>query len=111
MGKKIIKNFINNYDFKDGEIFNRMNYLFKISDKIYNKNKNLSKLYISIMKDISKRNAIRIEKKIKRLICFKCNNLLYKDFDTETKFINISGKYSIQYICSKCFNISKIIIF
>ena len=97
MGKKIIKNFINNYDFKDGEIFIRMN--------------NLSKLYISIMKDISKRNAIRIEKKIKRLICFKCNNLLYKDLETETKFINISGKYSIQYICSKCFNISKIIIF
>jgi len=111
MGKKIIKKFINTYDFKDGEIFNRMSYLFKIGDKIYEKNKNLSILYISMMKDISKRNAIRIEKKIKRLICSKCNNLLYKDFETETKFINISGKHSIQYSCSKCFNISNIIIF
>ena len=92
--KKITtKSNINNYNFPNGESFMRMNYLFKLSEAVYNplikkdekdynsnesnKNNNnheknlLSRLYISIMKDISKRNAIRVNKYVKKITCQK----------------------------------------
>ena len=117
------KQYINNFNFANGESFQRMNYLFRLSEALYkqtddednnNKNKNsshniLSRLYIAIMKDISKRNAIRISKYMKKITCQKCNNLLYKDNESEMKFINKNGKKTLQIICHLCGNISEII--
>ena len=116
------KQYINNFNFANGESFQRMNYLFRLSEALYkqadednnNKNKNseqniLSRLYIAIMKDISKRNAIRISKYMKKVTCQKCNNLLYKDNESEMKFINKNGKKTLQIICHLCKNISEII--
>ena len=132
--KKITtKSNINNYNFPNGESFMRMNYLFKLSEAVYNpiikkdekdynsnesnKNNNnheknlLSRLYISIMKDISKRNAIRVNKYVKKITCQKCNNLLFKDINSEMKFINKNGKKTLQIKCEECHNISEIIYF
>ena len=132
--KKITtKSNINNYNFPNGESFMRMNYLFKLSEAVYNplikkdekdynsnesnKNNNnheknlLSRLYISIMKDISKRNAIRVNKYVKKITCQKCNNLLFKDINSEMKFINKNGKKTLQIKCSECQNVSEIIYF
>ena len=132
--KKITtKSNINNYNFPNGESFMRMNYLFKLSEAVYNplikkdekdynsnesnKNSNnheknlLSRLYISIMKDISKRNAIRVNKYVKKITCQKCNNLLFKDINSEMKFINKNGKKTLQIKCEECHNISEIIYF
>ena len=128
----ITKNYINNFNFPNGESFIRMNYLFKLSEAVYkqknkaneenskdsidkNNNKNetnvLSHLYIAIMKDISKRNAIRINKFVKKITCKKCNNLLFKDINTEMKFINKNGKKTLQINCGECHSISEIIYF
>ena len=124
-----IENYIGNYNFPNGESFLRMNYLFKLSEFVYkprdknvegnkifdnNINNNqqqntLSRLYIAIMKDISKRNAIRINKNVKKITCQKCNNLLFKDINSEMKFINKNGKKVLQINCGECKNISEII--
>ena len=112
MGKKNSSiNYRDNFNFRDGENFNRMNYLFKLSDYLYDKNQNLSICLIGIMKEISKRNVIRIDKKFKRLLCKKCNNLLYKDKNSNMEFKNKSGKHCLLITCSLCKEISKIIIF
>ena len=117
------KNYINNFNFTNGESFMRMNYLFKISEINYNQkekkniedNKNnqerniLSHLYISIMKDISKRNAIRVNKYVKKICCQKCNNLLFKDSNSEIKFTNKNGKKIMEIICGECNTLSNII--
>ena len=117
------KNNINNFNFPNGESFMRMNYLFKLSEAVYkpinkkdNNNNNheqnlLSRLYIAIMKDISKRNAIRVNKNVKKIICQKCNNLLFKDINSEMKFINKNGKKTLHIKCQECHNISEIIYF
>ena len=110
-----------------------MNYLFKLSEAVYKpidkkkkendnnsdnkKNENileqntLSRLYIAIMKDISKRNAIRLNKYVKKITCQKCNNLLFKDLNSEMKFINKNGKKTLQIDCGGCHKISEIIYF
>ena len=118
------KEFINQYNFVNGELFKRMNYLFKLAENVYktngnnnenNSNKrnqnNLSRIYIAIMKDISKRNALHINKFNKKVICQKCNNLLFKDNNSEMKFINKSGKKTLQIKCGECHNLSEIIYF
>ena len=129
--KKFIttKNNINNFNFVNGELFMRMNYLFKLSEAVYKQNninegerdqphnmKNsesnlLSSLYIAIMKDIAKRNAIRINKNIKKMVCQKCNNLLFKDNNSEIKFINKNGRKMLQMNCGTCSTVSEIIYF
>ena len=127
------KKYINNYNFQNGEAFIRMNYLFRLSEAVYkqkekineekddnsnvgNKNKNnekniLSHLYLSIMKDISKRNAIRVNKYVKKVTCQKCNNLLFKDINSDMIFINKNGKKTLILKCSECGNLSEIIYF
>ena len=118
------KEFINQYNFVNGELFKRMNYLFKLAENVYKTNgnnnennsdkrnqNNLSRIYIAIMKDISKRNALHINKFNKKVICQKCNNLLFKDNNSEMKFINKSGKKTLQIKCGECQNLSEIIYF
>ena len=128
----ITKNYINNFNFTNGESFMRMNYLFRLSEAIYkprnkinkennnnlndnnnntNEKNTLSRLYISIMKDIAKRNAIRVNKYIKKITCQKCNNLLFKDINSEMNFVNKNGKKTLQIKCNECHNISEIIYF
>ena len=114
---------ISHYNFTNGELYMRMNYLFRLAETVYkskdninennnNENKNiLSGMYISIMKDISKRNALHINKFNQKVICKKCNNLLFKDNNSEMKFINKSGKKTLQIKCGECQNISEIIYF
>ena len=120
--KKTKRN-INKFDFPNGELYMRMNYLFKLAENVYkskdiNKENNsseniniLPRIYIAIMKDISKRNALHINKFSKKVICQKCNNLLFKDNNSEIKFINKSGKKTLQIICGECHNLSEIIYF
>jgi RNase P subunit RPR2 len=114
---------INKFDFPNGELYMRMNYLFRLAENVY-KSKDINKenksyennnilprIYIAIMKDISKRNALHINKFSKKVICQKCNNLLFKDNNSEIKFINKSGKKTLQIICGECHNLSEIIYF
>ena len=121
---KTTKNYINKFDFPNGELFMRMNYLFRLAENIYkskdksdinnskNSNQNiLSRLYIAIMKDISKRNALHINKFIKKITCQKCNNLLFKDNNSEMKFINKNGKKALEIKCHECQYKSNIIYF
>jgi RNase P subunit RPR2 len=74
----------NDFNFKFGELFERMTYLLKLSSELYPTYPNsLSKMYIKMMRDIGKRNALRIHSKIEKLICKNCNNLLFLDTRTE----------------------------
>ena len=112
---------IKEYNFPNGELYLRMNYLFRLAENIYKsrdannennfqKNNNLmSRIYIAIMKDISKRNVLHINKFNKKIICQKCNNLLFKDNNSEMKFINKSGKKTLQIKCGECQYLSEII--
>ncbi len=114
---------IKEYNFPNGELYLRMNYLFRLAENVYKskdannenniqKNNNLmSRIYIAIMKDISKRNVLHINKFNKKIICQKCNNLLFKDNNSEMKFINKSGKKTLQIKCGECQNLSEIIYF
>src|SRR5205823_818536 len=70
----------NDFNFKNGELFQRMGYLLELSNSLYSKFPSLSNVYTHMMKDISKRNALRTNSKFKKAIC-KCNNLLFKDAD------------------------------
>ena len=117
------KSSINRYDFTNGELYLRMNYLLKLAENVYkskdvndenNSNKNhniLPRIYVAIMQDISKRNALHINKFVKKIICQKCNNLLFKDNNSEMKFINKNGKKTLQINCGECHYISEIIYF
>ena len=117
------KKYINRYDFTNGELYVRMNYLYRLAENVYkskdinnennmlNHNNILSRIYIAIMKDISKRNALHINKFSKKIICQKCNNLLFKDNNSEMKFINKNGKKTLQINCGECHNLSEIIYF
>ena len=114
---------IKEYNFTFGELYLRMNYLFRLAENIYKskdvKNENsssenhnlLSRIYIAIMNDISKRNALHINKFMKKTTCQKCNNLLFKDNNSEMKFINKSGKKTLQIKCGECQYLSEIIYF
>ena len=114
---------IKNYNFTFGELYLRMNYLFRLAENVYKskdvKNENsssenhnlLSRIYIAIMNDISKRNALHINKFMKKTTCQKCNNLLFKDNNSEMKFINKSGKKTLQIKCGECQYLSEIIYF
>jgi RNase P subunit RPR2 len=75
------------FNIRNGELFLRMNYLLQLSSLLYNSNMDLSKHYIKLMKDVSKRNALRLDSKFKKLVC-KCNNLLMKDKKTNMKLIS-----------------------
>ena len=115
------KNNIREYNFPNGELYLRMNYLFRLAENVYKskdannennfqKNNNLmSRIYIAIMKDISKRNVLHINKFTKKTTCQKCNNLLFKDNNSEMKFINKSGKKILQIKCGECQYLSEII--
>ena len=117
------KNNTKDFNFPNGELYLRMNYLFRLAENVYKsrdannennfqKNNNLlSRIYIAIMKDISKRNVLHINKFNKKIICQKCNNLLFKDNNSEMKFINKSGKKILQIKCGECQNLSEIIYF
>ena len=114
---------IKNYNFTFGELYLRMNYLFRLAENVYKskdvKNENsssekhnlLSRIYIAIMNDISKRNALHINKFMKKTTCQKCNNLLFKDNNSEMKFINKSGKKTLQIKCGECQYLFEIIYF
>ena len=118
-----IKTNIKGYNFTFGELYLRMNYLFRLAENVYKskdvKNENsssenhnlLSRIYIAIMNDISKRNALHINKFMKKTTCQKCNNLLFKDNNSEMKFINKSGKKTLQIKCGECQYLSEIIYF
>jgi len=69
----------NDLNFKNGELFQRMSYLLNISSVLYGQNENLSRVYSYMMRDIGKRNAMRIDSRIKKMICEKCDNLLFMD--------------------------------
>ena len=117
------KNNTKDFNFPNGELYLRMNYLFRLAENVYKsrdannennfqKNNNLmSRIYIAIMKDISKRNVLHINKFTKKTTCQKCNNLLFKDNNSEMKFINKSGKKILQIKCGECQNLSEIIYF
>ena len=100
-----------------------MNYLLRLAENVYkSKNNNeentsninnniLPRIYVAIMQDISKRNALHINKFVKKIICQKCNNLLFKDITSEMKFINKNGKKTLQINCGECNYVSEIIYF
>lgn len=77
------------YNIKNGDIYQRIHYLLNLACNLYKDNKNLSKMYISIMKDIIKKNAMRSDSKFKKLICSQCNNLIFIDAKTN---IQLTGK-------------------
>ena len=119
MKKKPRESFKKDFNFKGGELFHRMDYLLKLSSHLYNKKPNLSQLYVNQMKEICKRNALRMDSKFKKLICDKCNNLLYMDSQTEISLksrklfiilLEIKGKQKTIFKCHQCGNISEIII-
>jgi len=83
-------NLKNDFNFKNGELFQRMSYLLNISSILYNKNENLSRVYAYMLKDIRKRNALRIDSKIKKMICEVCSNLLFMDQSTEMNLNSIN---------------------
>jgi len=98
-------------NFKNGELFNRMNYLVKLSQNIFDKLPHLSRVYSHMAKDISKRNAIRIDSKIKKLICGGCCNNLFLDKTSHLNVKNKSGKHCLEITCSNCHKNCEIILF
>jgi len=73
------------YNIKYGEVYQRIHYLLNLAITLYKENPSLANLYVSIMKDIIKKNAIRADSKFKKLICGNCNNLIFIDENTEIK--------------------------
>lgn len=104
MGKKRNSNLKNkstfkkDFNFKGGELFQRMDYLLKLGNLLYSTNFSIANTYFSMMKDIKKRNALRIEGKYKKLICEKCHNFLYLDKDTHIELMSKNLKIIIDII-------------
>ncbi len=78
------------YNIKFGEIYQRIHYLLSLAISLYNSSPNLAKMYISIMRDIIKKNALRADSKFKKLICHNCNNLIFIDQNT---IINLESEF------------------
>jgi RNase P subunit RPR2 len=76
------------FNIRNGELFQRMNYLMQLSNSLYDTQEGLAKYYMKMMKDVAKRNALRMDSKFKKLIC-RCNNLLMKDKNSEIKLLSI----------------------
>jgi RNase P subunit RPR2 len=83
-------NFRKEFNFQRGETFQRMNYLLQLSNTLYETHPELSRTYISMMKSIRKKNALRLYKfyynsdpYLKNMLCDSCNNLLYRDQNSE----------------------------
>jgi RNase P subunit RPR2 len=113
MKKKLKVNFKSEKEltFKNGELFQRMTYLMKLSNLIYKDQPELAKVYSYMVKDIGKRNAIRIDSKVKKLICPQCNNLLFMDSNTKIDCTKVSGKFVMELQCISCEKSNKIILF
>ena len=79
-----------NYNIKFGDIYQRINYLLNLSCDLYKDNPILSQTYVTIMKDIIKKNALRVDSRFKKLICTNCNNLIF--LDTNVK-IELKSKF------------------
>lgn len=73
------------YNIKFGEVYHRIHYLLNLATGLYKDNPSLANMYVSIMKDIIKKNALRADSKYKKLICGNCNNLIFIDENTVTK--------------------------
>ena len=101
----------NDLNFKHGEFFQRMNYLLKLGSDLYSKNPNMARVYSHMAKDISKRNAIRIDSKVKKLICETCGNLIFVDTKTNLEIKNKFGKLYLTLQCDKCKGNCKFILF
>lgn len=102
MKKKTKTNYKKDFFFKGGEVFERMSYLLNLSSTLYDQfPDSLSKVYAFMVKDIAKRNAMRIDNKFKKLICNLCNNLIFKDSKTKMEF---KGIYFLKsFIIFRCF--------
>jgi RNase P subunit RPR2 len=72
------------FNLRNGELYQRMDFLLKLSNETYSKHNYIAKHYVRMMKDVRKRNALRMDSKFKKLIC-KCNNLLFKDKETKVE--------------------------
>jgi RNase P subunit RPR2 len=106
------------FNFKNGELFQRMGYLMDLSSHLYKDNKPLSKLYAYMMKDIRKRNALRIDSKLKKTICDLCNNLIHMDPLTRLELnsnykviLDDSNKEILKVKCGECNTENKFILF
>ena len=113
MKKKLKVNFKSEKEltFKNGELFQRMSYLMKLSKLIYKDHPEMAKVYSYMVKDMGKRNAIRVDSKVKKLICPQCNNLLFFDCKTKLDVMTSSGKLMMELGCNSCGNSNNIILF
>lgn len=98
--------FEKSFNFKNGEIYSRMNYLLLIANHTKDQSLNLSRIYIKQMKKIKQRNSLKINKNINSKICQKCNTMYNKNCNISVNKIYNKLCYLIE--CFECKNIQKV---
>ena len=105
------RNLINNFNFRQGDLFLRMGYLDLIANKTTkNKNDLLTSIYLTKVKKIKERNNLKIKNDYNNKICLKCSKLLISEKISNFGLFKIDGKMCLLIECWDCGYISKNII-
>ena len=102
------RSFENTFNFKNGELYNRINYLNLLSNTLNSKNPELSRIYVKQMKKIKQRNSLKINKSINSKICNNCNSLFDVNKNNNLSVHKINNKLCYLIECHECKYIQKI---
>lgn len=98
-----------NFNFKNGELYSRMNFLTVLANEVSDKLTNLPCIYMKQMKKIKERNSLKLKKGYNNKICRKCFSLLSTSKQNGEISVNtIDGKLCYLQQCSICSFISKV---
>lgn len=83
------------------DAFERMNYLYQLSEYWSKSNPDLSAHYAKLMVSISKKSVLRLDHSIKRSICKGCNVLLLEGKTVRSQYRKEHGG-QMMTTCNRC---------
>lgn len=107
--KKIEKSNEKGFNFKTGELYNRLNYLNQISTYMSDKKiLGLSSLYIIHLKKIKERNCLKLSKDFNNKICKYCNSYFSSYPSSKLEVGKVNSRLGLFVECGGCLRVSKI---
>lgn len=83
------------------DVFERMNYLYQLSEYWSSTNPDLSAHYAKLMISISKKSVLRLDRTIKRSICKGCNVFLVEGKTVKSHHVK-EHRGQMVSVCKRC---------
>lgn len=99
------------FNFKNGELYNRMCFLSEIANELSHKYKSLPSIYLTHMKKIKERNCLKINKQYNSKICKRCNCYLDSKSNINNSclsLLKIDNKLCYLQECGLCKYVAKV---